>query len=327
MQLRNEARDWSRETFGGAELGDRRRVDRLVRIAMLSAMHPSGKVSEVFVEDADRQGAYDFIASPQVRSAAITKAMGCSTAARCADEARVYVSIDGSSVTLTDRGGEKDFGAVGDYVHGARGLKVISALAMNTQQGVPIGLLAQTWWKRPTRKSRRKPSAKRARSVAQKETQRWLDTFDAARATLREGAPDTRACFVVDREGDSAAMLLSLASPANDFIVRANWDRQLRAPKGQRQLLRRVLGYQPLLGAYALDIAAGPGRSARTGHIEVRAKRVELVLKDPWTGERRVLEVSAVWAREIGTAPKGETPVDWLLYTNLNACRRVSRSA
>ena len=45
------------------------------------------------------------------------------------------------------------------------------------------------------------------------------------------GAP--RITFLVDREGDSAAMLCTLVATKHDFIVRGNWDRTVRAADGR----------------------------------------------------------------------------------------------
>ena len=136
---------------------------RLVAMAARAAADPSGKISEVFTDDAERQGAYDFLESGQFVVASILGAMSVAAASECASEARVLAAIDGSSLTLVDGDDTKDFGAIGAYAHGARGIKVVSAYAM-TESGVPLGLLAQTFWTRPSVKPR-KSKKRRARKV------------------------------------------------------------------------------------------------------------------------------------------------------------------
>lgn len=310
----HEIREWAREEFGDAELGDRRRTRRLVNIAVAAALKPAGCLSQVCRDEANLQGAYDFVESDHVRCEAITNAMTTATARRCAEHSCVLVAVDGSSVTLTDKRSQKDFGSIGDHVHGARGLKVINALAIDPQ-GVPLGVLAQRWWARAVKKHRRKS---KVRAVADKETQRWLDAIDDVCERLEEHAADTRAWFQIDREGDSGAMLLHLASTGHYYTVRSTWDRRLDAPKGKKRYLRPTLRMQPVLGYYAIDIPAGLNRTARKAIMAVRAKRVTLRLQDPWKGGHRNVTVYAVWARESHTTtPKDEKSLDWLLFTNV----------
>jgi hypothetical protein len=65
-----------------------------------------------------------------------------------------------------------------------------------------------------------------------------------------------------------------------------------------------------------LDVKARAGRRARKARMVVRVARVALRLRDQKTDRITRLEVNAVWAREEGTTPAGEEPLDWLLFTN-----------
>jgi hypothetical protein len=58
--------------------------------------------------------------------------------------------------------------------------------------------------------------------------------------------------------------------------------------------------------------------------MSVRAARVTLRLHDKWTDRIDTVEVTAVWAREIWTTPRGEKPIDWLLLTNRTVRNRRS---
>ena len=50
-----------------------------------------------------------------------------------------------------------------------------------------------------------------------------VNGYSAERIGAVPGAPGIT--FLVDREGDSAAMLGTLVATKHDFIVRGNWDR------------------------------------------------------------------------------------------------------
>jgi hypothetical protein len=58
--------DWSRDTFGGAVLGDVRRTERPVGMAAAAASNPAGKVTQVFSSSADREGAFRFLENDDV---------------------------------------------------------------------------------------------------------------------------------------------------------------------------------------------------------------------------------------------------------------------
>lgn len=316
---------WAAAQFGGVDLGDTRRTSRLVRIAASAARLPAGTVSGVFEEDADRQGAYDFLESEHVSAAALETGVGQKAAAMCSCERRLFVAVDGSSLTFVDHTGERGLGAIGSYASGARGMKVISALAV-TDTGVPLALLRQVAWRRPAeRPTNRRPARKRP--IDKKETRHWVDAITTSAERIATNAPGTKLTYLIDREGDSAAILASLAKTAQDFIVRGNWDREVVADDGRRWKVRNLLAYQRPIGSYEVDLVGRPGRTARTAHVELACAEVELSFKDPTCGSTLTLKLAAVRAREIGTAPKGDDPLDWLLLTTLPAANEKQARA
>ena len=139
---KQEAREWAREEFGHAKLGDPRSTARLVRMATSLAESPGRKVVEVFRSSAEQQGAYDFLANNEVRVESILDAVRSATTVRCAGQLWVHVVVDGTSLRITDRGRTKGFGAVGSTSNRASGLKVVHAYAL-APDGVPLGVLNQ----------------------------------------------------------------------------------------------------------------------------------------------------------------------------------------
>lgn len=314
MTERVEARRWAREEFGAAELGHAARTERLVTMATGAMRKPAGKVSEVYGADAQRQGAYDFLEGSQVSPQAVTAACVAASVQRCCGQPLVLVAVDGSSLSFTDTEGKKEIGAVGAGALGGRGLKVMTAYAVDAR-AVPIGILAQCWWARTQkparcRKTKRSRNAKRA--TKDKETQRWIDAIDGTVSAL-EGT-QTRAWFQLDREGDSAPVLQALVASGHAFTVRASADRRLAARSPV--YLRQRLAHQRLLGTYALEVAPGPHRTARVARMSVRTAHVQLRMRHPWTHGVTLLNVTAVWAHETSRVPKGEKPINWLLLTN-----------
>jgi hypothetical protein len=62
---------WAERTFGDAQLGDRRRVARLIRIAEGVAARPAGTIAAVFDNPAELCGAYDFVENDEIPADAI----------------------------------------------------------------------------------------------------------------------------------------------------------------------------------------------------------------------------------------------------------------
>lgn len=306
------ARDWAVAEFGTARMKDDRWRRRLVSMGAQVARRPGGTVSEVFNDAAARQGAYGLLESGGVSRQEIAEAMFAGGARRCAEFPFVFAPVDGSSVSLTDVRRTKGFGSVGNHAHGARGLKVMSALLVSPS-GVPLGLGSQVWWTRtgaPKKKNHKK------RPTEEKETQRWLEAAEQTRETMGANAPETRLWFQLDREGDAWPIILNLGKAPEWFTVRGNHNRNVTLADGSRIRLQTLLGRQRIACTYPLSVSAGPGRSERTATMTVRGCEATLAFRNELTGERFSKTLNVVLAQEEGTTPAGEKPIRWLLLTN-----------
>jgi len=313
-----DAKCWSHGMFGRASLGDPRNTRRLCAMAATAARSPGGRVTQVFREDAARQGAYRFLENDAVSAHSMSAAMSAGTVRMCV-EARLkkfYVAGDGSSICVADVGERKGTGRIGSKGK-ARGFEVMSGLAM-APDGTPVGLCSQTFW------ARRGPRAKDrsyTRPVPMRETRYWIEMMEdvvaRTRAANAEASTRCRPHFLFDRGADAWVVLqraVELREHA-DVTVRAAQNRRVVHPYARH--LREQLMRGPALCSYALDVPGSPSRTARRAHLEVRACEVTLKLRGgPVT-------LSAVQAREFDTTPKGEPPIDWLLLTT----QRVATAA
>lgn len=313
---RTSSREWAQETFGGARFDDRRWRTRLIGMAARAACTPGGKVCSVYRNDAERQGAYGLLESADVGAEAVARPMFAATARACSKEEFVFCVVDGSSLTLTDRQRTKGFGPIGSRSNGARGLKVMNALAVSAK-GVPIGLTAQEWWLRRDKVpiGQRKEDRDK-REVTDKETQRWINAMDHSEQAMVEHAPRTRLWFQLDREGDAWPILQHACGSGHWFTIRGSHNRWVLPKDGRRTFLRDALALEPAVAEYELSVTAGPRRTARTARMEIRACTLPFELRDKRTGQRCAQEIGVVHARERGTVPAGEEPLDWLLLTN-----------
>jgi hypothetical protein len=313
---RTSSRVWAQELFGSAKFEDRRWRRRLVGMAARAACSPGGKVASVYRNDAQRQGAYGLLESTEVGAEAVARPMFAATARACCEEGFVFCAVDGSSLTLTDHQRTKGFGPIGTRGQGARGLKVMTALAISAK-GVPVGLTAQEWWLRRDKVpvGQRKEDRDK-RQASHKETQRWIDAIEHTRQVMAEHAPRTRLWFQCDREADAWPILQHVHGSGHWFTVRGNHNRWVWTKSGQRTYLREALLQEPVVTEYHLAVTGGYRRTARTARMVVRACTLSFELRDKQTRQRFTKEIGVVLAREEGTVPQGEAPIDWLLVTN-----------
>jgi len=307
-------RDWARETFGGAALGDPRRTERLVAMATAAALNPAGKVAQVFQSSAEREGAFRLLESDYVHNLAVSKAVFDVSARMCADEKVVFVAVDQTSLSLTDRKNIRQLGRVGARFP-SRGLQVMSALAVD-RSGAAVGLLEQCWWAR-----KRKNRLKRKRSFVwqyqKKETRYWVDVLRSSESRMREIAPECRAWYQLDRGADSWPVLKFATDNKLLITVRSAYPRRIRGEDGGREYLREVLKKQPVLGHYTVAVPAHGNRRARIARIAVRAKHVTIDARVTVGNRRHLMPLNAVFAQEVGY--RGKDRINWILLTTAQA--------
>jgi hypothetical protein len=295
---------WAAEEFGDAQLGDRRRTQRLVTMGATIAGQPAGRITRAFANGAEREAAYRLVENAGFSATAIAASIQCAAARRAADYKRIVVPIDGVAFTMVYQG--KGFGPICNKVHG-NGAHAMTALAL-TPQGVPLGMLGHVWWTRSTKPAPAYATDKRP--VAERESGHWLTVLTQAMSALRQHAPATKPWFQLDRGGDCADVLLHALDLGADVTVRACYDRVVTGGK-----LWGKAAAGTFLGTYPLCVAK-PGMRPRLATIAVRVREVELLLRPGPMGRGpvRLTTMRVVEARERGG---GKQRVLWRLLTTL----------
>ena len=297
------AADWAREQLGGAELGDARRTHRAVRMLERAAESPSGRISEVFENAAERQAAYDFVRGSSPPEALIAAFRDATLATATTDW--LYVVVDGTSLSLADPSATRDFGSVGKRAFPTRGLKCVTSIAVEPS-GVPLGLLDLEFWSRPPRDRRSRFVRRASKST---EMTYWETTIErVARVATEAGV---KPWLVVDREGDCAQLLRAAADGGAHFTIRAAQDRKLA---DQPRKLHAHLRRRPILGQHFVAVPDSKRTQPRIASLEVRVARVTLDLPVHEANQRTPFTVQVVWAHERRTGSGGR--LDWMLLTD-----------
>ena len=312
-----ETEAWATEEFGDANLGNKLRTARLVQMASRAAEKPAGTLPEVFSSQAELEGSYRFVESVHVDHQAVASATHRCTARRSAEEDFVYVPVDGSNITVPWASGTEHFGPVGTSGQRVRGIEVMSAEAV-TPQGTPLGLCGQQWWVRPNNKDESKKKKSKPRPLHKKETQHWLKCINQSEQAFESEGVTTLRWYQLDAGGDFREMLQWAATTDQLVTIRAAQDRRLMDSEESTEIryLWETLEAAPVLGTYELTVLPGRKRQARTATIELLAAQVTLRLHNSWSNKTDQVTLQAVMAREVGTAPADEDPIEWLLLTN-----------
>ncbi len=99
-----------------------------------------------------------------------------------------------------------------------------------TPERLPLGVLSLRLWARDPLKRHRRAPPRRERAIADKESQKWIDSVRAV-AALKGRLPETRWVSVADREGDVFEFFTEAQALGVDLLVRASWNRCVSAPQ------------------------------------------------------------------------------------------------
>jgi hypothetical protein len=207
---------------------------------------------------------------------------------------------------------------------GGNGLLLHSAMAVETEQGQPLGLLWQKMWNReqrvkppadetPQQKKERQAKTRkenRARPFVEKESYRWVEAMTTVEKMVEVS---TRVIHVFDREGDITEVFEKLNTLTHTgVVVRASHNRSLKDDDPHR--LWEKLETQPIVDYYEVELSKTKKRQARKAKLAVRFCLVKL--RSPARlGTDKQLPVYAVYADEVD-CPEGEEPVSWMLLTS-----------
>lgn len=241
------------------------------------------------------------MANPRVTLEALIEGWGTAASGACAGR-HVLAIQDTSEINFaTTKQHRRGLGEIGKGT--GHGLLLHAMLGVDAETNGILGLVAGRLWTREGRVQVRHE----ARLVADKESERWLSTAQAAKPVLAAAAMVTE---VGDRESDLYAKWARVPEPGFHILTRAWHDRPI---KGGGKL-----STAPLLpaGEALVELRARPGRPARTARLVARFAQVEMV-RPKHTIEKGLADTVAISLVEVAEidAPPGVEPIFWRLLT------------
>jgi ferredoxin len=329
--------NWAQQEFAYLDLGHLARKKCACRVLSYLSRATGSKVTQFTRNNAELQQAYGLIGHEQILPVSFTQAAAQAAYKRMEPQSPwCIVPLDGSSLNLTDPEHQKGFGQVGGSPL-TRGLIVQTALAVSNE-GVPLGVLAQHYLARPDSKNKGKSKSQQKRSK-DKETKYSLEIIQTVEASTEAAEKTGRLWFQMDRGYDCMLLLEHMAESPNRFTIRGEYDRALWVDEEDEasveneeshKSVMQALAACPVVAELELSLKGSPTRTAREARLEVRYSELTLRLSDPTrrqtvrsaTGKSRRVPIrwprtlNCVWVQEVSAVPEGETPLRWLLWTN-----------
>ena len=322
-----EGRAWEgtfgQEQFGLAELGDKRRTARLVRLADKIASHPGGTLPDKVNDPASLKALYRLMDCRTVTHVSVLAAPLQRTREKmAAAEETVLVIHDDTELDFT---GLKSLDELGKIGNGSRrGYLAHNVLAVTAETREVLGLAYQHLAKRP--KTARKESRKQRRDRPDRESRCWKRASEQLPA-----APSRRRYVeVADRGADLLEFLDFVESRNKNYLVRSKHNRCICLENGAKTKLHDFARGLPEGGRRTVEVAGTDKRRPRSATVAVSWARVTLLIPKQPRGEVRGIPLTTwvVYLREIDP-PAGVEPLEWILLTNVpvtsfaEACQRI----
>ena len=316
------AAQWAQSEFGFAQLGDKRRNHRLVKIAQNLATSPGGTLPQAFAQLAELKAAYRFLNQEGVTFESVLAPHVERTRQLCQQPGEYLIIEDTTFLDYSHHPHTENLGRIGDGR--GRGFELHSALAGRVEswtleqrpEGTVVGLFGQSCARpRPAPRG----ESRRQRLSRPRKSQRWAQAFKQAGCV----PPGSQWIYVADGESDFYEPMHIAGQHRADFIIRAFQDRRLAEGGGH---LRDGLASAVVLGLSTVALRSRPGQPARVAIVEIRA--AEVSLDGPWRPggwQPPIHGVAAVEVSEINAPAEIKEPLHWILLTSLE-CRTLAQA-
>ena len=221
----------------------------------------------------------------------------------------VLLIQDTSDINLN---GHKKTEGLGYSSERIKGIKVHSCIAVSPE-GIPYGLLKQSYETREEAKSKQSAAEKNTRPIEGKESYRWVETLRETTDIEPEGVHYITVC---DREGDFYELYAEASELETDFVIRVTHDRNCDENEKTAAKIRGI----GAVGRVTVNIPrdSRSGAKARTAEMEVAYCHVS-VHKPANVTDKTIapkIGMNLVRITEL-SPPDGHEAIEWILSTNL----------
>lgn len=303
-----------RKEFEQAEVGDVRRLRRLLSLAEAMMDDPAASFPNATETESGLEGAYRFLNNGAVTLDGILAGHFQQTAERAARERVVIAAHDTTIFQFPGSGTRAGLGPLrgkgqGFFAH-------MTLLVAPGEQRRPLGVISCETVVRKHGGKHRNPVPSE-----QSESQRWVNGALAAEKRV-EGK--TSLIHVMDREGDAYALWAALVAAGHRFVIRMRYNRPLEesgsirladAVAAATTLVERTVMLSPRREEkIVFNRKRFPARAGREARLALSATRVKIRRPPGIDNLPPTLDLNVVRVTEVGTNGANK-PVEWLLVT------------
>ncbi len=304
------ASEWAQATFGEARLGDKRRTERVVRMATLMATQSDVSLPRMMKSKAELKAAYRLLETPDVTYEALMHPHLQQTQQQAGNHRRILLIQDTTDLNYSHHPKTTGLGPLKNKQQ--HGMLLQTVLAVDVQHSQVLGIMHQEPFLRklaPQRETRAE-RLKRERESQVRE-----------RSVTQIGSPPEGVewIHVGDRGSDIFTFFEACLAQRTHFVVRAAQDRRVQCEEEAEQIgrLKDSIRAQPSSQKKPMDLPATADRPARTAILSIAWQAVSIQPPQKGasvTGQPVAAWVVRVWEEE---PVEGEEPLEWILLTSV----------
>ena len=302
---------WVEQNFSECNFGHVLRTQRLMTMAKKMLECPNESLPKQNVDWSDVKAAYRFCNRKEVTFNAVTQ---CHQEATRQTPPGIYLMIsDTTDINHFTHEATEGLGMLGDGQ--GRGMQLHSCLTVDAATRVVRGTAAAKVF---YRKAVPKKETRTQRLARSRESTLWGEV------TQQVGRPPegSQWIHVWDRGGDNFEAMCHIVQNGCDWLIRASkLNRVVQLESGDMTTMEDAVSRSTEVGSYELHLRTRPGVPARVASIQVRSTRVTLPqpkMKSPFVKFCGIRGIATnVLVVEEVNAPKGVTPIRWILLTSL----------
>jgi hypothetical protein len=326
--------NWATEEVKSADLKDERLNARLEAVLSALGERPTASIPAAMAGFSETRAAYRLFDNDKVTFDRVIAPHAEETLKRIAEQSVVLLVQDTTELDFTRP--QQSMTGAGSLDGSARCGAFLHPLHAFTSDGTPLGSCAATAWTRdepPEETRSEKERRRKATSIEDKESLRWVDGLRQARS-VADQSPGVKCVCIGDSEADIYELFMEPRGEAQvEWLVRACQNRAVQKDpqntESTTSLIRAAVAQQPVLFTNQISVRGrrqtkissdnrGRRQPRESRKAEVEARAATVTLRGPARpgGKLPDVRVNVVLVSEVNPPP-GDVPVEWILITTL----------
>lgn len=314
--------NWAENQFNGLQFTDKRRTQRVKKIATSLASHPGLTIPQLFTNSYDIKAAYNLFKHPQ-STPQLLQAPHNSLVHKIMNESGTYLLIeDTSQLSWSGQQQREGLGAIGSSAAGEQGFLLHTTLAVKwfpiTSAIRPyvevVGIANQEYYFRNRIPNKNKKEKGREKAVFGEKYEGESELWNKIFTKLPSPKKEVRWVRVCDRGADIYEVLLNSLENDYGFVIRASKDRALEDDKNKH--LFDVAREGKILGRYSIELRSRKKQEAREALLEISTSNANI--RSPRRKGADLGKLSSIPLNIVRVVEKNnlEDPIEWILLTD-----------